>query len=111
MITMAMIGNIRRMQFRDGISISEIVKRASLACNTGKKWLPTAPGAEPKHQRRAVPHKLTPFVEMLVTQACTSSFSHPQICLTLRYFAPKLQIGICVDFAQTYRDKPLVVGD
>jgi transposase len=67
MITMAMIGKIRRMHLRDGLSISEIVKRTSLARNTVKKWLRAAPGTEPKYQRRAAPHKLTPFIDTLVT--------------------------------------------
>jgi transposase len=65
MITMAMIGKIRRMHFRDGLTISEIARRTSLARNTVKKWLRAKPGVEPKYRRRTIPHKLAAFVEPL----------------------------------------------
>jgi transposase len=65
MITMAIIGKIRRMYFRDGLAISEIVSRTSLARNTVKKWLRAKPGVEPKYRRRAMPHKLTAFAAPL----------------------------------------------
>lgn len=38
MITMVMVGKIRRMYFRERLSISEIVRRTSLSRNTVKKW-------------------------------------------------------------------------
>jgi transposase len=66
MITMAMIGKVRRMYFRDGLTISEIAKRTSLARNTVKKWLSEPSGAEPQYLRRAIPHKLTAFAESLI---------------------------------------------
>ena len=65
---MAMIGKIRRMFERDGKTISEISRLTSLSRNTIKKWLRAPRGTEPKYRRRAVPVKLTPFVEAL-TQA------------------------------------------
>lgn len=74
MITMAMIGKIRRMYYRDGLTISEIVKRTSLARNTVKKWLRAAPGVEPGYRRRAVvPHKLTAYVDRLVSMMETDA--------------------------------------
>ena len=36
---MAMIGKIRRMYYRDKLSLSEIARRTSLSRNTVKKWL------------------------------------------------------------------------
>ena len=68
MLTVAMIGKIRRMFERDGKTISEISRLTSLSRNTIKKWLRAPRGTEPKYRRRAVPVKLTPFVEVL-TQA------------------------------------------
>ena len=62
MITMAMIGKIRRLHFRDGLTISEIARRTSLARNTVKKWLRAKPGVEPKYRRCTIPHKLAAFV-------------------------------------------------
>ncbi len=43
MITMEMIGKVRRMKLRDKLSNSEIAKRTGLSRNTVKKWL-KAPG-------------------------------------------------------------------
>jgi len=73
MITMAMIGKIRRMYYRDALSISEIVKRTSLARNTVKKWLRAAPGKEPAYRRRPIPHKLTAYVDRLVSMMETDA--------------------------------------
>jgi transposase-like protein len=56
-ITMAMYAKIRRMYFRDRLSISEIARRTSLTRNTIKKWLHTAEG-EPRYQRKALETKL-----------------------------------------------------
>jgi transposase len=64
-ITMAMMGKIRGMHFRDGKSISEISRLTSLPRNTIKKWLKVAQGAQPRYRRSEVPTKLTPFVEAL----------------------------------------------
>ena len=44
MITMDMIGKVRRMKMRDGVSISEISRKTGLARNTVKKWLKGAGG-------------------------------------------------------------------
>jgi DNA-binding transcriptional regulator LsrR (DeoR family) len=39
MITMDMIGKIKRMHFRDPLSLSDIAKRTGLSCNTLEKWV------------------------------------------------------------------------
>jgi transposase len=62
---MVMLGKIRRMFYRDGVSLSEIARRTSLSRNTVKKWLKTPEGAEPQYRRKAVSKLLTPFVEKL----------------------------------------------
>ena len=65
MITMALFGKIRRMYFRDGLSISEIARRTSLSRNTIRRWVTAEGGTEPKYQRGPQPKILTPFEEVL----------------------------------------------
>ena len=61
MITMDVIGKVRRMKLRDKLSNSEIAKLTGLARNTVKKWL-KAPGDEiPRYQRAVVEGKLTAY--------------------------------------------------
>jgi transposase len=43
MITLDMLGKVRRMKMRDSLTISEISKRTGLSRNTVKRWL-RAPG-------------------------------------------------------------------
>ena len=62
---MVMLGKIRKMYYRDGVSLSEIARRTSLSRNTIKKWLKTPEGAEPKYRRHAVSKLLTPYAEKL----------------------------------------------
>ena len=65
MITMEMIGKIRRMHIRDRMSLNEIAKRTGLSRNTVKKWLKLTKVAVPKYRRREQPGKLTAFEEQL----------------------------------------------
>jgi len=58
---MSMFGKVRRMYFRDRLSICEIVRRTSLSRNTIKKWLATDSGNEPKYRRSPAQTKLTPY--------------------------------------------------
>jgi transposase len=60
---MAMYAKIRRMYFREHLTISEIQRRTSLSRNTIKKWL--RGGDEPHQQRRNRDSKLTPFEPLL----------------------------------------------
>jgi transposase len=65
-ITMDMLGKVRRMKMRDKLSISEIAKRTGLARNTIRSWL-LAPGdVIPKYERRTDPHKLTEYEPSLI---------------------------------------------
>jgi transposase len=63
---MAMMGKIRRMYFRDQLSVSEIARRTSLARNTIKKWSRAARGEEPRYRRGTKPGKLTAFEAQLI---------------------------------------------
>ena len=58
---MAMLGKIRRMYYRDKLTVSEIARRTSLSRNTIKKWLRTPDGTEPKYHRQHSDRKLTPY--------------------------------------------------
>jgi transposase len=58
---MVMYAKIRRMFFREHLSISEIARRTSLTRNTIKKWLKAADGSEPKYRRTTKLTKLAPF--------------------------------------------------
>jgi len=67
-ITMEMIGQIRRMHFRDGLSLHQIAKRTGISRNTIRQWV-RAPKLDnpPGYQRRVTPGKLTPHSEFLQT--------------------------------------------
>jgi transposase len=53
MITMNVLGKIRRLRFREGLTISEISRRLGVARNTVKRWLKAERGAVPKYRRKA----------------------------------------------------------
>ena len=66
MITMVMYAKIRRMFFREHLSISEIQRRTSLSRNTIKKWLKTPDAAVTRYRRAKATGKLTPFEPKLL---------------------------------------------
>ena len=77
MITMEMMGKVRRMKLRDQLSNSEIARRTGLSRNTVKKWL-LAPGDRaPKYQRERGPTKLRAFEATLV-QALEADARRPK---------------------------------
>ena len=66
MITMEMFGKIRRMYFRDKMSLHAITKRTGLSRNTIRKWLrDSKEAAPPTYRRREEPGKLAVFHEEL----------------------------------------------
>lgn len=66
MITMEMIGKIRRMHFRDGMSLHQISKRTGISRNMIRKWVRAPkPDNPPKYKRRGTPIKLTRYIEFL----------------------------------------------
>jgi len=60
------LGRIRRMFYRDGISLSEIAKKTGYSRNTVKRWLRTAEGIEPKYQRQHHDTKIAPYAVQLI---------------------------------------------
>ena len=62
MITMEMLGRIRRMHLRDGLSLHEITKRTGLSRNTVRSWLRSPEDeAPPTYRRNEGPSKLTAY--------------------------------------------------
>ncbi len=77
MITMEMLGRIRRMFYRDGLSRSEIARRTGLSRNTIKKWLVAPQAAAPKYRRRGPTGKLAAF-EATLRQALEVDAHRPK---------------------------------
>jgi transposase len=65
MITMDMLGKIRRMYLRDKLSIREIAKRTGLSRNTVRRWLREDTVAAPKYKRDVGSGVLSPFYDTL----------------------------------------------
>lgn len=63
---MNQLGKIRRLYYRDDLSLSEIERRTGLTRKTVRSWLKAADGTEPKYSRRtAEDTKIKPFAEQL----------------------------------------------
>jgi transposase len=65
MITMKELGIVRRLFYRDGLSLSEIERRTGLTRKTIRRWLSAAEGTEPKYRRRRRDTKIAPFAAQL----------------------------------------------
>ena len=63
---MELLGKVRRMHYRDGLSRSEIARRTGLSRNTVRKWLLAAEAVEPHYRRSQAQGKLGPFHAVLV---------------------------------------------
>lgn len=60
------LGIIRRMYYRDGLSLSEIERRTGLTRKTARGWLKAVEGTEPKYRRRtSVNAKIAPYAAQL----------------------------------------------
>jgi predicted transcriptional regulator len=76
-ITMDMIGKVRRMKLRDKFPNSAIAKLAGLSRNMVKKWLKAPSSKAPKYSRESSEGKLTAFEETL-EQALTADAHRPK---------------------------------
>ena len=63
---MNLLGKVRRLHFRDGLSISEIERRVGLTRKTIRKWLKAPERVEPKYRRRSGETKIGPYAERLI---------------------------------------------
>ena len=62
---MAMYAKVRRLRFRDGLTISEIARRTSLSRNTIKTWLRAPIRSEMTYRRAPAPKKIGPHTAWL----------------------------------------------
>jgi transposase len=76
-ITMTMIGKIRRMHFRQRKTVREISRTTSLSRNTVRKYLRTERAQESKYERAPRATKLTPFHET-IEQALKADARRPK---------------------------------
>jgi len=60
------LGRIRRLFYRDGVSLSEISKKTGYSRNTVKRWLKTPEGVEPKYRRQRHDTKVAPYAAQLI---------------------------------------------
>ncbi|MCX7056270.1 MAG: IS21 family transposase, partial [Proteobacteria bacterium] len=74
---MEKLGRLRRLYFRDGLSLSQIARKTGFARNTVKTWLKAAEGVEPKYRRRTRQTKISPFTELL-TKALETDARRPK---------------------------------
>ena len=98
MITMEMLGKIRRMHLRDRLSLHEITKRTGLSRNTIRRWL-RAPGetAPPTYRRDKRPSKLTAFHAALeqALKADSHRAAHPGSTLANLYDPNAMPDDLC----------------
>ena len=77
MITMDMIGKVRRMKLPGKFSTSAIAKLTGLSRNTVKMWLKTSSSKVPKYSRESSEGKLTAF-ETTLEHALTADAYRPK---------------------------------
>ena len=93
MITMEMLGKIRRMHLRDKLSLHEITRRTGLARNTIRRWLRVAEETvPPKYSRTEGPGKLTPFHTAVELALKADSHRHKQNRRTAKALFAELQV-------------------
>lgn len=73
MINVGILAKIRRMHFRDGMSLREVAKRTGLSRNTIRRWLRQPDVTEPIYPPRKSPSKVDAWAELLVTWLKTGS--------------------------------------
>ena len=60
------LGRVRRLFYRDGVSLSEISRKTGYCRNTVKRWLKTAEGTEPTYRRPCHETKIAPYAAQLL---------------------------------------------
>ncbi len=71
------LGRIRRLYYRDGLSLSAIAKKTGYSRNTVKRWLKTPEGVEPKYRRQRHDTKIAPYAAQLI-QALEADARRPK---------------------------------
>ena len=88
---MGMLAKIRRMHFRDKLSLREIAKRSGLSRNTLRRWLRQQDVTEPVYPARVSPSILDPYREQLVAWLRTDSHRPKRDRRTARILFQHLQ--------------------
>ena len=70
---MGMLAKIRRMHFRDGMSLREVARRTGLSRNTIRSWLRRPEVVEPQFQARRAVSKIDEWAELLGAWLLTDS--------------------------------------
>lgn len=65
MVTVGMLAKIRRMYFRDKLSIREITRLTNLSRNTIRQWLRQADMSEPQYAARPTRTIVEPYFEQI----------------------------------------------
>jgi len=68
-----MLAKIRRLHFRDGLSVREIARQTGLSRNTIRNWLRQVTVTEPAYPARVVRSILDPYRDQLTTWLTTDS--------------------------------------
>lgn len=63
---MNMLGRVRRLFYRDGLTLSEIERRTGITRKTLRKWLNAPEGTEPTYRRRTGETKISPYAACLI---------------------------------------------
>ena len=74
---MTMYAKVRKMRLRDGLTISEIARRTSLARNTIKGWLRGPVRSEMAYRRSTAPKKIGPY-EATLREALATDARRPR---------------------------------
>ena len=65
---MNLLGKVRRLYYREGLTLSEIERCTGLTRKTIRKWLKAPEGVEPKYRRKVGDTKIAPYAAQLVTR-------------------------------------------
>lgn len=95
------LGIIRRMFYRDGLSLSEIERRTGLTRKTVRLWLKAAERAEPKYRRQSTDTKMAPFAAQLVKMLETEALRLKRERRTaLKLFGELKALGFTGDYSR-----------
>jgi transposase len=73
-IDVGMLAKVRRMHFRERMSLREVARRTGLSRNTIRRWLRQPEVVEPQYPKRRSPSKVDPWAELLRTWLRTDSY-------------------------------------
>lgn len=95
------LGIVRRLFYRDGLSLSEIERRTGLTRKTIRHWLKAAEGTAPKYQRKPAETKIAPYAVQL-TKMLETDLHRPkrERRSALKLFAELKAAGFTGDYSR-----------